>query len=360
MTKAETFEQSKVPKAPRRHNVLRGRRCLRCPFCAPSGACLDPRIRSGRCGDWTFYLLRGKQFRHLWKKPRDPRTPSQRYWRARLSAASRQYSEALTDEQQDACIAAGAKWRSRPRLGQSGLLTGQQSWVQSQCAGEAEGAVRSTLRSAATEDGNAQTAAKALQTKGIFTPTWDTRRSASLAPPGQHRSNTRQARPAGRKSEIRSPKPERKPNAGGTKAPNCPGARVSVVPAPTLWMSFGFQTSAFGFVRSAPWRAVRMRPAGVSTPKRAAGTRAGWVEADLRYRLGAVQRERGPPEPTPCDADNCDRALVGRKDVRNLTPPPEPSRSPASSWSTAGGEPNWHRRLGLPMMGQSRAWFLTG
>jgi hypothetical protein len=35
----------------------------------------------------------------------------------------------LTDEQQDACIAAGAKVRSRPRLGQSGPLTGQQYWM---------------------------------------------------------------------------------------------------------------------------------------------------------------------------------------------------------------------------------------
>jgi len=305
-----TPKPSKAPKAPRRHDVLRGRRCLRCPFCAPSGACLEKRMKSGRCGDWVFQVVRGKQFRHLWKKPRDPRTPSQLQWRGRLTAASRKYSHALTDEQMNACIAAGAKRRSRPRLGQSGPLTGQQWWVRSQCSGEAEGAVRSTLRSAATEDGNAQTAAKALQTKGVFTPTWDTRRSASLAPPGQHRRNTRRARPAGRKSEIRRPKPERRPNAGGPKAPKCPGARVSVVPAPTLWMSFGFRASDFGSRRSAPWRAVRMRPAGLGTPKRAAGTRAGWVEADLRHRRGAVQRERGPPEQMSFNADDGDRALV--------------------------------------------------
>jgi hypothetical protein len=54
-------------------------------------------------------MIGSKQFRRLWLRPRDPRTPSQRYWRARFRAASKAYSESLTDEQQDACIAAGAK-----------------------------------------------------------------------------------------------------------------------------------------------------------------------------------------------------------------------------------------------------------
>jgi hypothetical protein len=55
------------------------------------------------------------------------------YWRARLAAASKSYNEALTDDQQDACIAAGAKRRTRPRLGQSGQQTGQQYWVGKEC-----------------------------------------------------------------------------------------------------------------------------------------------------------------------------------------------------------------------------------
>jgi hypothetical protein len=164
-------KDSKRPKAVRRPNALRGRRCLRCPFCAPSGACLDTRIKSGRCGEWVFYLLHGKQLRRIWRKPRDPQTPSQLCWRARLDAASRKYSAALTLEQRDACIAAGARRRSRLRLAQSGPLTGQQWWVQSQCAGKAEGAMR-----------NAQTAAKGLQTEGIPTPTWEPHRSASVVP----------------------------------------------------------------------------------------------------------------------------------------------------------------------------------
>jgi hypothetical protein len=61
-------------------------------------------------------------------KPTYPRTARQQCWRDRFGDASRKYSLLLTDEQ-DACIAKGAKLRSRPRLGQSGPLTGQQYLV---------------------------------------------------------------------------------------------------------------------------------------------------------------------------------------------------------------------------------------
>jgi hypothetical protein len=285
MTKPATVKRSKTPIASRTHTARRGSRCRRCPFCAPSGACLDTTIRSGRCGDWVFYLLRGKQFRHLWVKPRDPRTPTQRYWRTRLTAASRKYSDALTDEQQNACIAAGAKRRSRPRLAQSGPLTGQQWWVRSQCAGGAEGSVR-----------NAQTATKPLQTQEISLPAWELHRSISVVPPGQHRGNTRRESLRRRKSEVRSPKPERRPNTETPKAPTCPGRRVSVIPSLVLWTSLGFRASGFGIGRSTPWRAVRVRPGRVRLCRRAGGSRAGGVEADSRHRRAAAQWERGPPE----------------------------------------------------------------
>jgi hypothetical protein len=300
MTKAEATGNFKVPKAVTRHHVLRGRRCPRCPFCAPSGACLDTRVKSGRCGDWVFQVVRGKQFRHLWKKPHDPRTPSQLHWRGRLTAASGKYSHALTDEQVNACIAAGAKQRSRPRLGQSGPLTGQQWWVQSQCAERSEGRMQ-----------NAESAAKALQTKGIFAPTWDTRRSASVAPPGHHRRNTGRKRPEGRKSEIRSPKPERKPNTESPKAPTCPGARVSVIPSTMPWICFGLRASVFGFGEFALGGAVWMRLGGLRPRRRAGRIRAASVEADLRQRLRPLQRERGPPEEAPISSIDDDRALVG-------------------------------------------------
>ncbi len=94
-------------------------------------------LKSGRCGDWVWYMRGGKQCRRRWAKPRDPKTPAQLRCRERLAAASKEYNEALTAEQQDACIAAGAKQQSRPRLGDSGTLTGQQNWVQKRCKGKA-------------------------------------------------------------------------------------------------------------------------------------------------------------------------------------------------------------------------------
>ena len=78
-------------------------------------------------------MRNGHQWRRRWFKPRDPKTPKQLAWRARLAAASRAYNEVLTDAEQDACIAAGAKKQTRPRLGQSGPETGQQYWVGKEC-----------------------------------------------------------------------------------------------------------------------------------------------------------------------------------------------------------------------------------
>jgi len=100
--------------------------CRDCRFRAPSGGCLDPVLTSGRCGDYVRYVRGNKQRRRLYVKPTNPRTSRQQRWRDRFGAASSKYSHSLTDDQHDACIAAGAKLRSRPRLGQSGPLTGQQ------------------------------------------------------------------------------------------------------------------------------------------------------------------------------------------------------------------------------------------
>jgi hypothetical protein len=298
-----TPKDSKPPKAARRRSVPRGRRCLRCPFCAPSGACLDTTIKSGRCGDWVFYLLHGKQFRHLWVKPRDPRTPSQRHWRARLSAASREYSQALTDEQQDACIAAGARRRSRRRLAQSGPLTGQQWWVRSQCAGKAKGAVR-----------YAQTATNPLRTQEISRPTWDTHRDTSVAPPWQHRGNTRRASLRRRKSEVRSPKPETNSNAQRPITPNLPATTVWHNSGFGLRTFFGLRPSGFGFAASAPRPSIQSRRRWPRPPGCSCRSQTRTVEAGLRHRRGAVQRERGPPEQTPCNTDDDDGALVRREE----------------------------------------------
>ena len=68
----------------------------------------------------------------------DPRSARQRLCRARLAAVSADYSERLTDAQQDACVAAGARGRCRRRLGTLGRLTGQQYLVHKELAGKSE------------------------------------------------------------------------------------------------------------------------------------------------------------------------------------------------------------------------------
>ena len=155
--------------------------CRDCPFRGSFGECLDPTLRSGRCGDWVFQVLPGnKQVRHLYVKPRDPRTARQRSCRERLGAASRAYSTSLTPEQQRACIAAGARRRSRTRLGQSGWLTGQQYWVSGQCRAKPKPSVP-----------GARKPAGALQTGGILAPTSGTRRASAVIAPGKPSPFTR-------------------------------------------------------------------------------------------------------------------------------------------------------------------------
>ena len=284
MTNAAPTRDSKGSRA-RASPKRRRPRCRDCPFCAPSGQCLDRTIRSGRCGDWVFYVLRrNKQWRRRWVKPRDRCTPKQRYWRARLGAASRSYSASLTHEQQNACIAAGAKRRSRRRLGQSGRLTGQQYWVGKRCAAPAQAPAQSAERPT-----------KGLQTKRIPRPTWDAHRSGTVAPPGQHRGVTRRARPERRKAEIPSPKCETNPKAQGPKAQNRSGARGSVNSQLVPWICSGCRASGFGFGKSSPGRAVRMRPRGFRPYGCAGRPQTAVVEAERRQQRAVVRRERGPP-----------------------------------------------------------------
>ena len=125
-----------------RSALLLNHTCEGCPWLGPSGACRDPvlqrGLKSGRCGDWIWCVRAGKQYRRHYAKPHDPRTRKQRYWRARLSLASRQYSSLLTEQEVNACIAAAARLRTRPRLYQSGPLTGQQYWVRKECSRKVE------------------------------------------------------------------------------------------------------------------------------------------------------------------------------------------------------------------------------
>jgi len=109
-------------------------KCRRCPLRGPSGRCLNPVLRSGKCGDWIWYVRGGKQHRRRYARPKDPCTLAQLLCRTRFRTASRRYSRSLTEEERAACIAAGAKLRSRSRHGQRGPLTGQQYWVRQDSA----------------------------------------------------------------------------------------------------------------------------------------------------------------------------------------------------------------------------------
>jgi hypothetical protein len=163
--------------------------CRRCPFRGPSGECLDPARKSGRCGDWIWFVRHGKQIRRPYVRPHAPRTPRQLRSRARLSAASRKYSHSLTQKQQHARIAAGAKLRSRPRLGQSGPLTGQQYSIRKQYS----------LQKAHGNTIKAALAPQVPQPQRLNPTTWDPRRSiAGLSP-------DRRRREAGRTSQARQP-----------------------------------------------------------------------------------------------------------------------------------------------------------
>jgi hypothetical protein len=197
---ARTPTDSQVPKGARRRRSARRPGCRACPLRDPSGKCRDPRLKSGRCGDWIWYLRRGKQLRRLWTKVRDPRSSKQLYWRKLLSAASKRYSAALTYEQQNACIAAGSKLRSRPRLGQWGYLTGQQYWVRQECKGKAPGPVP-----------KAKTCAEPLQTKEISASTWEPHRDTPVTPPGEHRRTKGIPRVPGRASILARPNIRRVP-----------------------------------------------------------------------------------------------------------------------------------------------------
>jgi hypothetical protein len=97
--------------------------------------------RSGRWGDWVYYLRGNKQCRRRYVLPTDPRTPGQLRSRAAFGAASKAWSEScqLTEEDRRSWRAAGAKVQSRVRLGQSGPLTGQQHYVGRNCAKDRTG-----------------------------------------------------------------------------------------------------------------------------------------------------------------------------------------------------------------------------
>ena len=98
--------------------------------------------RSGRRGEWVYYMRGNKQCRRRYVRPRDPRTPAQLRVRQTFGAASKAWSgPGLSPQERQDVRAAAKKVKSRPRLRQSGHLFGQQYFVQQACLkkGKAQG-----------------------------------------------------------------------------------------------------------------------------------------------------------------------------------------------------------------------------
>ena len=93
--------------------------------------------KSGRWNNWVYYMRGKTQCCRRYVRPRDRRTPAQLRCRAALTAASKEWSHSrtLTEEERQACRIAGAKVKTRRRLGQGGTLTGQLYFVGKECAG---------------------------------------------------------------------------------------------------------------------------------------------------------------------------------------------------------------------------------
>ncbi len=166
-----------------RRPAIAERVCHHCPFRASSGGCLDRRTKSGRCGDWVWFVRYRKQFRRLYVRPHDPRTPAQLRSRARLSAASAKYSCFVTEKERHACIAAGARLRTRRRLFQFGPLTGQQYSIRRQYALE-----RAHGRGIKTA-----IAPQVLLRQEVKRTTWERFQTATRVAPGLNRPRPRHA-----------------------------------------------------------------------------------------------------------------------------------------------------------------------
>ena len=87
-----------------------------------------PCTKSGKCGNMVWQRNRYGPICYPAFIPANPRTPAQQAIRGVFGAVSRRW-RTLTEEQRLAWIAAAASILSKPRLGQSGPLTGCQLFV---------------------------------------------------------------------------------------------------------------------------------------------------------------------------------------------------------------------------------------
>ncbi len=81
--------------------------------------------KSGRSGDFVFYMRRKTLCRRRYVVPTNVRTAARRRTRGAFGAIAKAWRERLTEEQRQAWVASAARVKSRPRLWQSGPLFGE-------------------------------------------------------------------------------------------------------------------------------------------------------------------------------------------------------------------------------------------
>ena len=156
---------------------------------------------SGRIGDYVYSWHHRRLHWHRYVVPKDPRTLAQRRSRAAFGTASKAWSEnnTLTQKQRDACHAAAAKIKSRPRLGQSGPLTGQQLIVGSNSLKERWGLQllleppTGGRKKAECRLQNTTFSAQVRQPQSLVRPTWEPRRACTRPVPDLPEAATRDA-----------------------------------------------------------------------------------------------------------------------------------------------------------------------
>ena len=163
----------------------------------------ERRPASGRAGRYVYYWAYGRLCWRAYVVPKDPRTAVQRRSRAAFGAASKAWSESrlLTQERRAAWRAAAAKIKSAPRLGQSGPLTAQQTFVGQNSLKEQWNLpllLEPPKRGSKKAEPRARTAGSATQARqpqAVAPPTLGARQEcAALAPPSPPRATPIPAR----------------------------------------------------------------------------------------------------------------------------------------------------------------------
>jgi hypothetical protein len=164
----------------------------------------DGKPKSGRCGEYVYYMRQGRQCWRHYVVPKDPRTARQQLSRKAFSAASRMWSQdgPLTEAERDAWYADGAKRQSRRRLGQSGPLTGQQDYVGRNYAKERRRLEmlleprQREVKSTGSRRHNPESAPQGQQSQRVPQSTWGTRRGYAVPAPSLSRVGRGYARKA--------------------------------------------------------------------------------------------------------------------------------------------------------------------